>query len=74
MKFAPHIRHVANQQRDEEYTRYRDGLTRLAAELDMQIPPVSRDEFEEMSYGLTTEAENLRDAMKDDDYFDIRGM
>jgi hypothetical protein len=55
MKFAPHVRHVADQwrkpretQADREYALYTDGLQRIEAELQMVIPAIPREEFEDM--------------------------
>lgn len=51
MKFAPHIRHVADQQReqaDREYALYELGLQRIEAHLQMELPRIPRDEYEDM--------------------------
>jgi hypothetical protein len=54
MKFAPHVQHVADQQRenreaDAEYAMYKEGMKRLQDFLpDMKLPQASREEYENM--------------------------
>ncbi len=50
IKFAPHIRHVADQQRDAdlEYEQYELGLQRIEAHLGIEMPRIPRDHYEDM--------------------------
>ena len=51
MNFAPHVRHVADQQREQadlEYEQYELGLQRIEAHLNMTLPRIPRDHYEDM--------------------------
>jgi hypothetical protein len=53
MKFAPHVRHVVDQQRDvieatREYAAYEAGLKRLGEWLGMEVPVIPPEEYAEM--------------------------
>lgn len=49
MQFAPHVRHVRDQQQSErEYAAYEMALRRLEESLGMELPLIPREEYEDM--------------------------